>query len=640
MERKKHQMICVFQGRQRAFGFMSVLGLLIISVTQAQAASQVTGIDFRGIDDPNRIEIHTNGPVTFEKQDNKADKQVVIELKGAVIQPQLTRKIDTSSFDSKVVLISPYQVEGQPDTVRVVIQLREAVDVSVVQEDQQILATIPVKGEPVSLDLDSTHSGNEGTASKTDGVTDPAQNQTTEEGALTPNGEQIKTFVNNRTSKKFTGKPIDLKVRDVDAADVFRLIGEASGFNIVLSDDVKGKLTLSLENVPWDEALEVVLKILGLTAERNRNILRIVSVKNYTQEKLDEARANEVVNAAKPRITRVFPISYASLDDLAQVITKMQSTLVGSTGSGADQNNYGSVQGAQNLSSPSASIVADKRTNSLVIRDTIENMERIKKLIEVLDIQTPQVLIEGKVVEVNESFSKQLAGNLGFSPSANSLISLAGGNPLDPLVGGVFANGAAIASQSAASGGTIGLGFLPGTSRLNAVLNLGESENKLKLVATPRVVVLNKEAATITQGTPTIVQLTTYQNGQPLITQQTQTANLTLNATPTVTNDGHIRLQLSLQRDLVANLSSGSAVAPRNLNTNVVVESGTTLVMGGIYTMSEDSTESGFPLLRKIPVLGGLFGKETGSSTRNELIFFITPQILNPKKGGFGGSSS
>jgi len=618
---------------------MSVLGFLIVSATQAQASSQVTGIDFRGVDDPNRIEIHTNGPVTFEKQDNKADKQVVIELKGAVIQPHLTRKIDTSSFDSKVVLISPYQVEGQPDTVRVVIQLREAADVSVVQEDQQILATIPVKSGPVSLDLDSTHSGNNGAASKSDGVTEAAQSQPADEGTLTPNGEQLKSFLNNRTSKKFTGKLIDLKVRDVDAADVFRLIGEASGFNIVLSDDVKGKLTLSLENVPWDEALEVVLKILGLTAERNRNILRIVSVKNYTQEKLDEARANEVVNAAKPRVTRVFPISYASLDDLTQVVTKMQITLVGPTGAGGSEQNYGSLQGGQNPSSSSASIVADKRTNSLVIRDTVENMERIKKLIEVLDVQTPQVLIEGKVVEVNESFSKQLAGNLGFSPTANSLISLAGGNPLDPLVGGVFANGAAIASQSAASGGTIGLGFLPGTSRLNAVLNLGESENKLKLVATPRVVVLNKEAATITQGTPTIVQLTTYQNGQPLITQQTQTANLTLNATPTVTNDGHIRLQLSLQRDLVANLSSGSAVAPRNLNTNVVVESGTTLVMGGIYTMSEDSTESGFPLLRKIPVLGALFGRETGSSTRNELIFFITPQILNPKKGGFGGAS-
>lgn len=629
MECRKHQIILISQMIQTSVLFF----FLMLLPGRVYAASQLTAIDFYGIQDPNRIEIRSNGPVTFEKQDHPKDRQVVIELKDATLPSSLSRKIDTSSFDSQVLLISPYQVEGQPDTVRVVIQLRSSVLVTVVQEGNSLRASIPVKAGADSTQIDDLSSSGS-TKSDDLGKVKTVDSDQVEEDDGSEGAQRLKTFVDNRKTKNFKGKPITLQVRDVEAADVFRLIGDASGFNIILTDDVKGKLTLSLVDVPWDEALEVVLKILGLTAERNKNILRIVSVKNYTQEKIDEFRATQAASVAQPRLTRIFPISYATLDDLAQIIGKMQTSFSNGL-SGTDSSSS---------TASSSNIISDKRTNSLIIRDTPENMDRIKKLIEVLDTQTPQVLIEGKVVEVNESFSKQLAGNLGIGPSANTFFSFAGGNPLDPLVGGTgspFAGGSAIATQSASSGGTVGLGFLPGMSRLNAVINFGESENKLKLVATPRIVVLNKESATITQGTPTILQTTTYQNGLPIITQNTQTANLTLNATPTVTNDGNIRLQLSLQRDLVANLSSGSAVAPRNLTTNVVVESGTTLVLGGIYTMSDDKTESGVPLFRKIPILGNLFGRESSSSTRNELIFFITPQILNPKKAGFvGGASS
>lgn len=631
MECRMHQIIPIRKVIHAGLLFI----LLMLLPGRVFAASQLTAIDFYGIQDPNRIEIRSNGPVTFDKQDHLKDRQVVIELKNATLPSSLSRKIDTSSFDSQVLLISPYQVEGEADTVRVVIQLRSAAQVTVVQEGNVVRGSISTKAGAASTEIDELSSNNSAQSDSLGKVKTVDADQV-EEDDDSEGAQRLKTFVNNRKAKNFKGKPITLQVRDVEAADVFRLIGDASGFNIILTDDVKGKLTLSLMDVPWDEALDVVLKILGLTAERNKNILRIVSVKNYTQEKIDEFRATQAASAAQPRVTRIFPISYATLDDLAQIIGKMQSSLT---------NGLNSADPVSSSSASSSNIISDKRTNSLIIRDTPENMERIKKLIEVLDTQTPQVLIEGKVVEVSESFSKQLAGNLGIGPSANTFFSFAGGNPLDPLVGGTgspFANGSAIATQSASSGGggTVGLGFLPGMSRLNAVLNFGESENKLKLIATPRVVVLNKESATITQGTPTILQTTTYQNGLPIITQNTQTANLTLNATPTVTNDGNIRLQLSLQRDMVANLSSGSAVAPRNLTTNVVVESGTTLVLGGIYTISDDKTESGFPLFRKIPILGTLFGRESSSSTRNELIFFITPQILNPKKAGFVGGTS
>jgi type IV pilus assembly protein PilQ len=451
---------------------------------------------------------------------------------------------------------------------------------------------------------------------------------------------KLESFVDNRDQQKFTGSPITLQVRDADLADVFRLIAEASGFNILLGDSVKGKITLSMINVPWDQALDVILRTQKLGAERNNNLLRIVSLTDLTNEKQEELAAQEASEASAPRVTKVVPINYANLTDLVATLTKFaQANAAAATTTGTSRINTAQLNIVQ----------ADSRTNSIILRDTPDNVEKMLKLIAILDTQTPQVLIEAKIVETTEQFGKQISGGLGIQGNGYAF-GFNGGNPLTSLFSNptTSSTGAATAGttsqtlQFLTGNGSFGIqpsvGFIPGLGQLNAILSLGESEQESKLIASPRTVVLNKEATTITQSTPVLInQLQTTQTGQ--ITLQTvQQANLSLNVTPTITNEGSVLLQLAISRDLPLTIDTkgDEGVANRNITTKVLVESGSTLVIGGIYTSDKQHNESGVPWLRKLPIIGPLFGSTVDSDTRNELFFFITPRILNPKEAGLG----
>lgn len=587
---------------------------------------QIAAVEFNGYSNPNVVSIRADGPIVFEKQENMQDKQIVLEMKGARVSTAVARPVDTSSFNSNVLLITPYQVEGAADTVRVVVQLRDAAAGEASMEGNTLKLSIPSPSTGASAEKSRVPSEDppvESGESKSAGDADP----------------QLVQFVSNRDTKKFTGKPITLQAREMDVGDVFDLIAQASGFNIILGEDVKGKLTLSLGNVPWDQALDVVLQTLGLGAERNGNILRVATLNNLTTEKMMQLSAAEAAKAAAPKITRIFPVSYANLSDLEKTIRSLQE---GATSFSRPSSTASGSGGSVSVPSGSGTIVADARTNSLIIRDIPENIEKIQKLLEILDTQTPQIMIEGKVVEASEQFSENIGGQLGLSGSGTGqfIASFVGANPVDPLIGtpGVFADGAAIASTTAGAGG-LGISFIPGVKRLNAFLNMGERESKLKLIASPKTVVLNKQKASIVQSTPVAITSTTIADGATTSSTQVIQANLSLEVEPTVTNDGSVLLKLVLTRDIPYNASGASqanSVANRKIDTQVVVESGTTLVLGGFYTMSNNKFSSGFPFLRKIPLLGALFGSSGDQTERSELFFFITPQIINPKKAGFG----
>jgi type IV pilus assembly protein PilQ len=579
-----------------------------VFVPGVQAASNIISIDFNGIANPAEVSIIADAPLVFKKQENKAEKQIVLELDGSILNGLVSKSIDTSSFDTNVTMINSYQVQGQTELVRIVIQLRNPGTSDVIQSQNGLKVLIP-----------DSKDGN----AKADSNSKSA----------------LEDFMKSEDSHRFTGKPVTLQIRDGDVQDVLRLIGEASGFNVVVGDDVKGKITLSLVDVPWDQALDVVLHTLHLGADRSNNILRVGTLTNLTQEKTAEQNALNAAKAAQPRITRVFPVSFAKLSDLQTILSKFAS--VGSTTASG-----GSAGGAPVAGSGETSIVQlDERTNSLIVRDTMENLDRMKKLIEILDTQTPQVMIEAKVIEATEGFSKSLTGSLGFGGSGDTSIfaSFAGANPLDPLIGtpGVFAAGSAISSQSNASGalnGTFGLSptvsFLPGVSRLNAVLSWGESENQLKVISSPKTVVLNKESAKIVEGTPVLVPGTTTQNGITVPATTVQNADVSLTVKPVVTNEGSVLMELNVSKDVVVNLAGGGGVGSRNIKTTVLVDSGSTLVIGGIYTMETNHTASGFPILRDLPIIGALFGSDNDSTTRSELFIFITPRILNSRESG------
>jgi type IV pilus assembly protein PilQ len=601
--------------KQRKGSVFIVAGFYFLFHSWAQAAVTITGVNFNGAVNPSEISIEADGPIVFDKQESAEDKQVILEIKGATINDLASKTIDTSSFDSNISMISPYQVQGQSEIVRVVIQLRGPGTADVIPGQNSLKITIP----------------------------NPKDSSSSAATSQTPKSP-LDEFTQNKETQKFSGKPVTLQIRDGDVEDVLRLIGEASGFNVIIGDDVKGKVTLSLVDVPWDQALDVVLQTMHLGADRSNNILRVGTLTNLTAEKSAELSASKAAQAAMPRITRVFPVSYARLSDLQGLLAKFAS---GGASTGSSGGSLGSTGGGGSAGSLDSSIVQlDERTNSIVVRDTMENLDRMRKLIEILDTQTPQVMIEAKVIEATEGFSKSLTGSLGFGGTGDTSAfgSFAGANPLDPLIGtpGVFSAGSAITSLSNAAGslnGTFGLSpsvsFLPGISRLNAVLSWGESENQLKIVSSPKTVVLNKEKANIIEGTPVLVPGTTTQNGITVPANTVQSANVSLEVKPIVTNDGSILMELSVSKDVPVNLGSGlGGIGTRNIKTTVLVESGSTLVIGGIYTMQTDHTSSGFPILRKLPIIGALFGSENESTNRSELFIFITPRILNARESG------
>ena len=610
------------QGWWMAIAAMALAQALAIGSALAAIAPKVTSVDFKVNGDSSLIEIRTTAPVTFEKTENTSDKQLVIDLKGARLSATAGRSLDTSSFSGLVSLVSPYEVSSG---VRLVVQLRGMAATDVTQDGNLIRVKIP--NQAVTADV--APAGNS---------VQPVDQPT----------DRMEEFFKSRATQHFIGKPVTLQLRDADISDVFRLVADASGFNIVMSDDVKGKVTLSLTDVPWDQALDVVLQIEHLGAERNNNVLRITTLKNLTVEKQEELAAKEAADATAPRIMKVFQISYAKLSDLKTILTQLVSAgnnaLPGVTQGG------GQALGAGVSMNTGTKIEVDERTNSLIVWDIPEHIARIQKLIEILDTATPQVMIEGKIVLIKETYANGVSGNLGIggNPASNQqfLTSFNGADVLDQLLGGtspiVTGSGFAANAGNPTGNNQFGisptLSILPGVSRINAILSMGENEEKLRILSAPKLVVLNKQKANILQSEPVV-----FNSPQIIgIGTQTQTipqinmANISLDVEPTVTMDGSVLMNLKVSRDVPVNLpgGAGAAVGNRNITTDVLVKSGNTLVLGGIYDDTKDVSSSGFPFLRKIPIIGWLFGTESDNTQRNELFIFITPRILNSKEAG------
>ena len=587
------------------------LAVYLFSGAKAYAVTQISKVE---VSDSGQVVITGDGKLDFEKTINSQDNQVVIEIKDAQIAKGAGEKIDTSASKGMLSQVSPYQVEGK-DVVRVVLQMRDKVDANITQEGNTLKVSVPTTSSAAVATTEAP----------------PA-----EIGTPAEKNDKLDQFFENQTTKRFIGKHITLQLRDADAVDVFRLIGEASGFNIVLGSDVTGKVTLSLVDVPWDLALDTLLTTLRLGAERSNNVLRVITLANLTTEKQEELKAKQASQATAVRMTKIFSISYAKPSDLVLILRQFGSSSAPIPGS------------------VPPNISVDERTNSIIVQDTPDNIERMKKLIALLDTQTPQILIEAKVIEATETFGKTIGGSIGAgrSSSEQDFGSFNGANPVDPLIGtpsSIFPTGAGIATATggASPSGTLGIsnllngptfGLFSGL-RITSLLNIGESESQVKIVSSPKLVVLNKQSANIVQGTPVLVPgTTTTTQGVTIPANTVQNANLSLTVTPTVTNDGNIMMDLAITNNIPQAFGGGlGGVANRSITSKVVSESGSTLVIGGIFNDSTSHNESGFPFLRKIPILGHLFGTEADSTNRSELFIFITPRILNEKESGFAG---
>ena len=398
---------------------------------------------------------------------------------------------------------------------------------------------------------------------------------------------------------RYTGRKISLDFQDADIIPIFRLLADVSGKNIIVDPRVKGKITMKLINVPWDQALDLILKTHNLDKAVEGNVIRIAPVDVLTKEREEAAKKKAAERKAEPLVTKVFPISYAE---------------VGNVKSSLEQAKILSERG---------SISVDERISSLIVQDIPSNMPRVEELIKTLDRPTPQVMIEARIVEVNTNASKEFGIRWGLATSTfDKRFSLGGLTPYTVD----FPSGA-----GPGSGSGITFGFINATGTLSLDLEISalQTTGKLKIVSNPRVVTVDNEEAMISQGKSIPVRKLTSEG---TVSTEFKDVKLELKVRPHITPDRSIILNVEAKKEeldpTIPSVEGVPGTDKKEAKTKVIIKDGETLVIGGIYKTVDNLSESGVPGMKNIPILGWLFKNEKVEDTTNELLIFITPRII------------
>ncbi|NBW99092.1 hypothetical protein EBR03_05925 [bacterium] len=391
--------------------------------------------------------------------------------------------------------------------------------------------------------------------------------------------------------KDYKGELIDkIELKNTDVREALRLVLRSSGYNVVVSEEVKGTIgSLSLNNTPWDQAFHLILKMKKLGYVLQGNVVRVSSVETIKTEREETEKQVEI----EPLRTVLIPISYAKAQTLSQRATPFLSK-------------RGKVD-------------IDDRSNTIIVRDVDGVITKLQKLFKVLDTQPPSISISAKFVELTKTFARTLG--LGQITMSGRTAGIDFGAPCS-------ASGTGDGFLGNTSGGTINLTARRFAS-LNASLTLGESESKVKVLANPTITVQQGEKGNITQGNQQTLCVPAPAGGVPICS--TQIANLTLDVTPIVANDGSISLDTNLLNEIPvfappAQLSKDT----RQVKTQIILQNGDTAVLGGIFKGSETNTDSGTPFLRSLPLIGYLFSTKIDQAQKSEILIFITARILNP----------
>lgn len=579
--------------------------LIALMIPQFLWSQEVKTVNFVQEGEISKLIIETDKQVIANRFHVQEDKQIILDLQSVKISPKWLRGIDTSEFPGPAVYISGYKKPGSEKDIRFAVQLRDNVRSLLETKGNQIILNIENRFGVFSRDKIRNFENQKDSLEKT--IQDSV-------ALNVPKSSSVEDILENLTlsgPKKYIGKKISINVREMPLADLLAMVVDASGFNIILSDKVaadSAPITLTLTNVPWDQALDTIFSVAGLVAKKNANILFVMTKKEAESEREDLIKEELQKQEMVPLLTKVFLINYAKLEDLEKIV-----------------KDY--------LTPKRAALQRDVRTNSLIVRDTPESIERIKKIIEVLDTQTPQVLIESKIVEATEDYSKRIGLQRGISFGYDPVSQY--GAPTGP--GFAFST-----APNALNPGFMGATIAVYKRLLNLDFNLQlmESESKGRIISTPKVVTQNKVTATInsTEETSFRVQQPATGNQPALATFQKVQADLTLQVTPHVTNDGSVIMDLDLKKSAFGarpTADSPPDQTSRNVKTTVLVENGSTIVIGGLYQTSTIETISGIPFMKDLPLIGWLFRTpEAPNTKKNELIIFLTPRVMNQEAMG------
>jgi type IV pilus assembly protein PilQ len=418
------------------------------------------------------------------------------------------------------------------------------------------------------------------------------------------------------SGSKYSGRRISLDLQDADLVNVMRLFGEVANLNIILAPDVRGKVTVRMINIPWDQAMDIILKMNGLGYILEDNILRIASIGALTREAEEEARAKESKKKAEDLITRVVSINYAKAGEISGTLKKSLSAR-GET-------------------------VVDDRTNTIIIKDIARNVDEVLTLIKLLDKVIPQVMIEARIVEATTTFTRDIGVQWGGSAKADATYGNATGFTFPNSIGvtggptiGATPSGSGNyfvnlpAAAGAGTGGAIGFTFgsLNKALNLDLVLSAMESTGEGKVISSPRVSALDNKEAKIQQG-QSIPYSTTSASGTS--TQFIQ-ANLELTVTPHVTPDNKIFMKVKATKNAPdTSLSVGGQPSIRNneATTEILLGDGETAVIGGILIIDRAESIQRVPFFADLPLIGWLFRQKINKDSKRELLIFITPKVI------------
>lgn len=453
-----------------------------------------------------------------------------------------------------------------------------------------------------------------------------------------------------RAAQSYTGKKISLDFQDIEVRRVLQLLADFTGINMVAADTVQGNITLRLKDVPWDQALDIILKTKNLDKRRNGNVIWIAPVAELIKAEEEEAKAIAQSVKLAPLQTEYIQLNYAKAADIEKLITdgKNASNSRGGTNSGSGADPLGDSVGS--LLSPRGTVSVDPRTNTLIINDTAQKIDQIRGMIDLLDVSVKQVMIEARIVRATTDFTKEMGVKWGILSQGimNNNHLLVGGSDttlwnlrepeFDDERGGYTYEIERPQNLNVDLGVTS-----PGASRiafglislsdfmLDLELSALQADGYGEVISTPKVLTADKQQAKVASGTQIPYQSAEGGGANAVSTTEFIDATLSLDVTPSITPDGKVQMNLNITSDSPgAPTPTGQLTINKNsINTNVLVDNGETVVLGGIFEQQTANQQTKVPFLGDIPYLGRLFRKDIKSDNKRELLIFVTPRIVN-----------
>ena len=567
-------------------------------------------IDFRrGADGAGRVVVSlasTQVGVDIKQQ----GQSLVVEFLRSSLPETLRRRLDVADFGTPVNSISTFQ---SGERVRMVVEPRGNWEHSAYQSDNQfVLEVRPVKVDPNKLT----------------------------QGA------------------GFAGDKLSLNFQNIEVRALLQVIADFTNFNVVTSDTVTGTVTLRLKDVPWDQALDIIMQSKGLGVRKNGNVLWIAPKDELAAKEQTELEGKKKIADLEPTRTQAFQLNYTKAEEVAKGLTGQTGNSGGASGGGGSAT----AGQSQRLLSPRGSVMFETRTNQLFVTDIPSKLEEIQVLIAKIDIPVRQVLIEARIVEADDKFGRTLGVKLGASDVRGNNggipgYSVGGGNYV--TIGGNLnsiggqtnlllrdpANSAPLLSKfsdsnfvslpagalNGNSAASVALSlFSPSANRfLNLELSALEADGKGKIVSSPRVITADQSKAVIEQGEEIPYQIATSSGATSI---QFKKASLRLEVTPQITPEGSVIMVLDVSKDSRGELTTaGPAINTKHAQTQVLVENGGTVVIGGIFTQDDRVDVNKVPVLGDVPYMGALFRNTTKTTNKTELLIFITPKIVTDR---------